>query len=118
MRILFDHNTPLPLRYSLKTYEVATTAERGWERLTNGRLLDAAEEAGFDILLTADKGFQYQQNLMLRGIRIVILSHGNWPDVKMSIPKILDALKDAKPGTCTLVESLMSFGTFLAEDAP
>lgn len=118
MRILFDHNTPVPLRHSLRTYEVATTAEQGWERLTNGKLLDAAEEAEFDILLTADKGFQHQQNLTQRRIRIVILSRGNWPDVKMNIPRILDALKDAKPGTCTLVECLMSFGTFLQEDTP
>jgi hypothetical protein len=52
MRILFDHNTPAPLRYSLNNYTVATTAECGWDRLTNGKLLDAAEKAGFDILLT------------------------------------------------------------------
>ena len=38
--------------------------------------------------------------------------------MKMNIPRILDALKDAKPGTCTLVECLMSFGTFLQEDTP
>jgi predicted nuclease of predicted toxin-antitoxin system len=117
MRILFDHNAPLPLRYSLRNYTVATTAERGWDRLTNGKLLDAAEEAGFDILLTADKGFQYQQNLTHRRIAIVILSRGNWPDVKMSIPKILDAINAAKGGACTLVECLMSFGTFIEEDA-
>ena len=104
MRILFDHNTPDPLRDSLRNYTVSTTAERGWERLTNGRLLDAAEEAGFDILLTADKGFQHQQNLTFRRIAIVILSRGNWPDVKVSIPRILDAVKAAKGGTCTLVE--------------
>ena len=57
MRMLFDHNTPLPLRYSLIGHEVATTAERGWERLTNGKLLEAAEAAAFKLLLTADKGF-------------------------------------------------------------
>ena len=79
--------------------------------------MDAAEEAGFDILLTADKGFQYQQNLTHRRIAIVILSRGNWPDVKMSIPKILDAINAAKGGACTLVECLMSFGTFIEEDA-
>jgi predicted nuclease of predicted toxin-antitoxin system len=108
MRILFDHNTPGPLRDFLRNYTVATTAERGWERLTNGRLLDAAEEAGFDVLLTADKGFQHQQNLTHRRIAIVILSRGNWPEVKMSIPKILDAVRSAKGGTCTLVEFPMS----------
>ena len=105
MRILFDHNTPVPLRYSLRSYTVVTTAECGWDRLTNGRLLDAAEDAGFDILLTADKGFQHQQNLTHRRIAIVILSRGNWPDVRMNIPRILDAINAAKGGTCTLVET-------------
>jgi hypothetical protein len=113
MRILFDHNIPMPLRYSLRAYTVATAAEHGWDRLANGKLLEAAEAAGFDILITADKGFQHQQNLTHRRIAIVVLSRGNWPDVKLNIPKILDALKDAKSGTCTLVECFMSFGTFI-----
>ncbi len=118
MRILFDHNAPVPLRYSLLNYTVATTAERGWDRLSNGRLLDAAEEAGFDVLLTADKGFQHQQNLAHRRIAIVILSRGNWPDVKMNIPKILNAINAARGGACTLVECLTGVGTFIKEDAP
>lgn len=79
--------------------------------------LDAAGAEGFDTLLTADKGFQHQQNLKDRRIAIVILSCGNWPDVKMSIPKILNAIKNAKGGTCTLVEGLMTFGTLRKEDA-
>ncbi|MBI4875341.1 MAG: DUF5615 family PIN-like protein [Acidobacteria bacterium] len=117
MRILFDHNVPVPLHRSLLTHVVVTTAEQGWNRLTNGRLLEAADEAGFDILLTADKGFQHEQNLSHRRIGIVILSHGNWPDVKMNIPGILAALKDAKPGTLTLVGFHRSFGTPNEDDA-
>jgi predicted nuclease of predicted toxin-antitoxin system len=108
MRILFDHNAPAPLRDSLRDHTVATTAEHRWQRLTNGKLLNAAEEAGFDILLTADKGFLHQQNLTHRRIAIVVLSRGNWPDVKLSIPKILDAVEAAKGGTCTLVDFLGS----------
>jgi len=104
MRILFDHNTPGPLRFSLRAYEVATTVEQGWDRLTNGKLLDVAEAAGFAVLLTADKGFQYQQNLADRRIAIVILGRGNWPDVKRNIPSILDALKACRAGARTLVE--------------
>ena len=57
---------------------MVTTAESGWDRLTNGKLPDAAEQMGFDILLTADKGFYYEQNISDRHIRIVILSRGNW----------------------------------------
>jgi len=104
MRILFDHNVPVPLRYSFRNWPVETAGERGWQRLANGELLDAAEAEGFDILLTADKGFQHQLNLSDRRIGIVILSRGNWPDVKLNIPKILVSIGDAKSGTCTVVE--------------
>ena len=94
---------------SLRSHAVETTAERGWDRLTNSKLLEAAEADGFEILTTADKGFQHQQNLRHRRIGVVILSRGNWPDVRRSIPKILDAIKAATGGTCTFVECLTSF---------
>jgi hypothetical protein len=79
--------------------------------------LDAAEAEGFDILLTADKGFQHQLGLRDRRIAIVILSRGNWPDVKMNIPAILVAIRDAKGGTCTLVECQLSPKTPMKEGA-
>jgi hypothetical protein len=40
----------------LTGHTVSTAAHEGWDRLQNGELLNAAEEAGFDVLLTADKG--------------------------------------------------------------
>jgi hypothetical protein len=55
MRILFDHSTPAPLRYALKDHVVVEAIERGWERLFNGALLNEAEAAGFELLVTAEK---------------------------------------------------------------
>jgi hypothetical protein len=49
-----------------------------------------------------------------RRIAIVILSRGNWPDVRMNVPEILDAINAAKAGTCTLV----SFETSPPGDVP
>jgi hypothetical protein len=40
--------------------------------LKNGELLDAAEAAGFDVLVTLDRGFRYEQNLAGRKIAVVI----------------------------------------------
>ena len=117
MRILFDHDTPRPLKFRLPNCNVDTAAERGWERLKNGALLDAAEAEGFEILITADKGFQYQQNLKDRRIAVVILSSGQWPDLRLNIPKIVDAIKNVKPGTCQLVECTVSFHAFIKEQA-
>jgi hypothetical protein len=42
---------------------VHTAQSKGWDRLDNGALLNAAEEAGFDLVLTTDRRIRYQQNL-------------------------------------------------------
>jgi len=59
MRILFDHGTPSGIAGSLSGHEVTEAIERGWDRMSNGELLKAAEAAGFDLLLTTDKRIRY-----------------------------------------------------------
>jgi len=49
MRILFDHGTPHGLARALPKHVVIKTNAMAWERLSNGALLKAAEEAGFDL---------------------------------------------------------------------
>jgi hypothetical protein len=63
MLVLFDHGTPRSTNRWLREHTVVEALTRGWDRLTNGELLNAAEEAGFDVLLTTAKNIQYQQNL-------------------------------------------------------
>lgn len=58
MRVLLDHQMPHQLRHALRSHEVATAAYMGWDRTGNGALLAAARDAGFDALVTADKGFR------------------------------------------------------------
>ena len=77
MLVLFDHSVPAPLRYALKNHVVVEAVERGWEALGNGALLDAAEAAGFDVFITADKNIRFQQNLALRKIAIVVLGNAS-----------------------------------------
>ncbi len=55
MRILFDHGTPAPLIQFLEGHAVTKAKDMGWDRISNGALLAAAEEAGFEVLLTTDK---------------------------------------------------------------
>jgi hypothetical protein len=61
VRVLFDQGTPVPLRNYLGEHKVATAAEMGWSRLSNGELLDAAEKQ-FDLLITTDQALRSQQN--------------------------------------------------------
>jgi len=63
-----------------------------------------AEEAGFDVLLTADKNMRYQQNLEGRRIALVVLSTPQWPVVRLNLDKIAAAVSAAAPGTYTEVE--------------
>lgn len=54
MKILFDQGTPIPLRAHLASHTVDTVYELGWAVLENTQLLQAAEEAGYDLLVTTD----------------------------------------------------------------
>ena len=55
MLILFDHGTPKRLTRALSGLNVSTAQSKDWDTLSNGALLNAAEEAGFDLLLTTDR---------------------------------------------------------------
>ena len=58
MRILFDKNVPVGVRRFLPRHEVHTVVDMQWNpRLENGELLDAAEAAGFDVLVTSDQNY-------------------------------------------------------------
>lgn len=99
MLILFDNGTPRGLARLLKGHTVQEARLRGWEELSNGRLLRAAEEAGFDVIVTNDKNIRYQQNLNNRRIAIVVLQRSQWPLVKLAAPQIRAAIDAARPGS-------------------
>ena len=98
MRILFDHNTPLPLRRYLLEHVVDTANEKGWSELINGDLLDNAEEGGYEIVITADQSMSYQQNLARRQIAVVVLLSNRWPDVQTRIDEIRAVLEEVQQG--------------------
>jgi hypothetical protein len=92
MLILFDHGTPAPLRAFLKDHIVKKTKDLGWDTLSNGELLRAAEEAAFEVFLTTDKNIRYQQNLADRVIAIVVLGNSRWPVVRLYIDRVVAAM--------------------------
>jgi hypothetical protein len=104
MLILFDNGTPAPLRYALKRHSVVEAIERGWDRLANGELLEAAEAAGFEILLTTDKNMRYQQDLRGRKIACVVLGNSQWPVVRRYVERVVVAVDAATPGSYTEVD--------------
>ncbi len=104
MLILFDHSAPAPLRYALKRHIVVEAAEREWDKLVNGDLLNEAEAAGFDLFITADKNMRYQQNLSTRKISIVVLGNAQWPVLRRYVDRVVAAVDAATPGGYVEVE--------------
>lgn len=99
MRILFDQGTPVPLRSHLSSHEVATAFELHWSTLTNGELLQQAEAAGYDLLVTTDQNLRYQQYLTGRRIAVVVISSTSWPRIQKDIAKVVDAITHVEPGS-------------------
>ena len=104
MRILFDQATPVPIRRFLQGHTVSTAAQQGCHQLENGELLNAAEAAGFDMLITTDKNMPYQQNLTGRKIAIILLSKQQWPELQKHVELVVAAVNAVTPGSYTEVE--------------
>ena len=80
---MFDKNVPLGARRFLSQHEVLTFVEAGWPiQLENGDLLNEAEAAGFDVMVTSDQIISYQQNLKGRKLALVVLGSNIWPIVR------------------------------------
>ena len=99
MQVLFDHVTPAGIARALRGHAVTKAKQRGWDTLSNGALLRQAEEAGFDVVVTADKNMRYQQSLKDRKIALVVLSTPQWPVVRLHLEKIAAAVDAAIPGS-------------------
>ena len=59
MRILLDESVPEKLGKLLVGRTCSTVQRQGWASIKNGKLLALATDQ-FDLLLTADKGMEYQ----------------------------------------------------------
>ncbi len=91
MRILFDNGTPRGLAPFLTGHTVEEARGRGWEELANGELIEVAERAGFEVMVTTDRNIKHQQNLTARKLALVVLEHSQWPIVKLVAEDIVAA---------------------------
>ena len=105
MLILFDNGTPRTLaRYLIDRHAITEDRARGWQELENGKLLNEAEAAGFEVLVTTDKNMSYQQNLTGRKIAVVVLGKGRWTLIKPYVAQVIAAVNSATPGSFAEVE--------------
>jgi hypothetical protein len=105
MLVLFDNGTPRTLaRFLIDHHTVTEARSRGWQELSNGELLNQAEAAGFEVLITTDKNISYQQNLSGRRIALVVLGQGRWRLIMPHVARVVAAVNAATPGSYVEVE--------------
>lgn len=104
MKVLLDENLDHRLRHHLGSHEVFTSSFMGWSGLKNGMLLSAAEQAGFDLLLTGDRSLYQEQNLKGRRLAIVAMSSVEWKIRSRHLNRILATVEAARPGSFQAVD--------------
>ncbi len=67
-------------------------------------MLQQAEKAGYELLLSSDKNMRYQQNFSGRTIAVVVLGNQQWPAVRLHLDLIGAAVNATTPGSYTEVE--------------
>lgn len=93
------------MRRFLSKHQVRTFVEMQWHpQLENGDLLDAAEAAGFDVLVTSDQNIRYQQNLTGRRLALVVFGSNIWPVVREHETAIGVRIDAAAPGSYDFIE--------------
>lgn len=105
MKILLDECVPVQVRNALAGHEVATVQQQGWAGIKNGDLLGAAESAGFDLFILADKNLRYQQNLAGRRLSILELWTNHRPTLEKHFSLIRTAVESIKAGSYVQLES-------------
>ena len=98
MKVLFYHGTLVPLRRHLGEHTVDRSAEKGWELLENGELINRAEDDGYEVIVTTDQNMRHQQNLAGRRVGIVVLMATAWPRIQHRIDEIRAAIAEVQGG--------------------
>ena len=76
------------LRTNLGGHQVFTASYNEWEGLKNGKLLEAAEDGSFEVLVTGDQTLCDEQNLTGLKLAVVALSTVEWRLLKDYLPRI------------------------------
>jgi predicted nuclease of predicted toxin-antitoxin system len=100
MKILLDECLPVDFRRNFTSHDAHTVQWAGFKGKQNGELLQAAEVAGYDVLLTVDQGIPHQQGPAGRKLSIVLVhSRTNQiEDLAPLVDPILRTLQTIAPG--------------------
>lgn len=104
MRILLDESVPERLGDLLHGHAWSSVRREGWAGLKNGKLL-ATAAVSFELLLTADKNMEFQQNLTALPMAVVVMRarSNRVEDLTRVVPAVLLALQHLQPRTLVKV---------------
>ena len=104
MRLLLDESLPRRLARELLGHEVDNVRAQGWGGVENGTLLQYAAEAGFDALITSDRGLEFEQNLDTLPLTVVIVlaPSNSIHDLVPLMPDVLAAISENEGETTLL----------------
>ena len=107
MKVLLDECVPRKLKNKLTGHECRTVPEAGLAREKERKLLSLAEEAGFDVFVTVDRGIEYEQNLAARNVAVILVraKSSRLADLLPHVPDILRLLPPVKNGELVQVSS-------------
>jgi len=105
MKLLIDECIDERLRLLFSEYECETARFAGLAGLKNGQLLDAADVAGFDVLITVDQNIPNQHNLRRRKVSLLILcaATNRLRDLLPLVPAAKIALNSVGCGTVIVI---------------
>jgi predicted nuclease of predicted toxin-antitoxin system len=100
MRILLDECLPRKLKRRLAGHDCQTVPDLGLAGRKNGELLTLAENRGFQIFLTMDRGIEYSQNFTGRQIATVVLraTSNRFADLLPLVDVFLDRMNTIQAG--------------------
>ena len=97
MKLLLDESVPKRLAASFPaSFTLRTVQEMGWAGAGNGLLLSLAARAGFDAMITVDRGIEHQQNLDALPIPVVIMlaARNRLAELQPLVPRIVAMLSE------------------------
>jgi hypothetical protein len=107
MNVLLDESVPRALGFELTGHFVRTAQSQGFSSLSNGKLMQAMLDKGFEVLVTFDQNLPYQQNEKLPVAVVVLIAANNRLDTaKAFVPQLLIVLTTLEMGQLSKISLL------------
>jgi hypothetical protein len=118
VRILIDACLPTRCRTWFPGHTVETVEFRGWKGVLNGTLLARAVEAGFEVLLTADRMMVRQHDFSKLPLAVVVTPGNRLSALNGLRDAIVAAVERTAPGDTVEVAGLTAETPDGSETAP